>query len=700
MLTVGHRDERGDRWWWVVGVAAFVAFQLRVATFAGAAAMWRYTHGSFWETFVPEITYFVFVLIVLPVSAVTLAHRPPTLRAPLRSAALFLLLAGGGVVLHHLIFFELMVRIDGYAPDRARAILLRAGPRMFHALLVLLLLLTLVILARRSEQARAAQERKRSELERALAFRAADAIRRNAHPELLARSLSRLAATIVNHGDAELLIHRIARYLRLLQHDKGPSVRLLTEMNLLASLERLSSFRFSIELPEQLRDVRVVKGLAAAFADLTKHVDGERRILVAALRKGDVVRVIVGSNTRGDRCLALLRRQLEDDYEFAQSATISQCGADLLIDYIPQSADVPDVVVDETDSKSRRRRARVGIWLPAAIVLIVSTRVRFVPTPYEIMNIARDLIGLLWLGAAPFLGAAIGRLRGTFFTMLTAATGLATLASAGLSLVALHAASMLTGLDVIVPAGEGPWLTLPRDSGTIGTAVAVSALLVHIIRRNAEEQTRGVQLEALLARADIGALQASLHPHFLFNSLHAVLALLREDRRAAYLMVARLAALFEDVLQSGAAQEWTLREEREFLRKYLEVMRVRLGERLRVVWRIPRLFDTLCVPRFVLQPLVENAVEHGIAPRLAAGTIVLTAAWKGMTRWRISVENDTPGTATPPRVRRGGLTYATERLELLYGIGSVPKFSAAGERFRAEITLPYRPWATSSRRRR
>jgi hypothetical protein len=182
-----------------------------------------------------------------------------------------------------------------------------------------------------------------------------------------------------------------------------------------------------------------------------------------------------------------------------------------------------------------------------------------------------------------------------------------------------------------------------------------------------ERQLRAVRLEAELARSQLQVLRSELHPHFLFNALHAVSTLMHRDVAAAETMLARLGDLLRTSLANGAAHEVSLGEELEFLERYLDIERTRFGERLVVT--VDAAADTLegCVPRLLLQPLVENAITHGIAPRRGPGAVLVRARRRG-GRLRIVVADDGLGAGAAGRKASGiGLANTRQRLEGLYG---------------------------------
>ena len=214
---------------------------------------------------------------------------------------------------------------------------------------------------------------------------------------------------------------------------------------------------------------------------------------------------------------------------------------------------------------------------------------------------------------------------------------------------------------------------------------------------------QAAQLQAQLAEARLAVLSAQLNPHFLFNTLHAVSSLVERDPRGVRRMIARLSELLRVTLESTSEQEIPLWRELELLRLYLDIMQIRFQGRLAVDVHVDDDVMDALVPSFVLQPLVENAVMHGVAKVQGTGRIELHAR-RADDDVVISVRDNGPGldaaidtddngSLTPvPRERTGGvgLTNTRARLEQLYGPDQHLSLRRAGEAGTiAEIVLPY-----------
>ena len=185
-------------------------------------------------------------------------------------------------------------------------------------------------------------------------------------------------------------------------------------------------------------------------------------------------------------------------------------------------------------------------------------------------------------------------------------------------------------------------------------------------RESKEREAQQARLAAQLAEARLGALRMQLHPHFLFNSLNAITVLVRDQNtRGASRMLELLSGVLRNVLQSGKRQWITLDEEIRFLEQYLEIEQVRFSDRLRVIWSIEDAVREALVPEFILQPIVENAVRHGLAKRSEAGVIEI-AAREVDGELVLTVRDNGPGYYPTPDVGLG-LASTRARLETLLG---------------------------------
>src|SRR2546423_575095 len=196
--------------------------------------------------------------------------------------------------------------------------------------------------------------------------------------------------------------------------------------------------------------------------------------------------------------------------------------------------------------------------------------------------------------------------------------------------------------------------------------IAVHALLYYQSFRASELAQSSLKTQ--LAQVQLRALKMQLHPHFLFNTLHSISSLILEDPPKANSMIARLGDFLRLTLENSEQQSVTLKEETEFLRCYLDIEQVRFGDRLTVAFQLEPQTLSAQVPHLILQPVVENAVQHAIAPHAAPGRIEIAAS-RCDDSLRLEVSDTGPGLG---RTGNGeghgvGLSNVRARLEQLFG---------------------------------
>jgi two-component system sensor histidine kinase AlgZ len=327
-----------------------------------------------------------------------------------------------------------------------------------------------------------------------------------------------------------------------------------------------------------------------------------------------------------------------------------------------------------------------------AIVLIVELTAIVVTLARESTGIdfwtdlARTSFFLLWIGLA---GAGLLCWSKRSLGRYTVAQGSALV----LGLIALLVAvvsegawrigqSALAGDSDLFPRER--WTFLARN---VGIALVVTALalryfyVTHEWRRNVEMQ----------ARARVHALQARIRPHFLFNSMNTIASLTRSDPARAESAVLDLADLFRASLSEQRTQI-PLREELEITRTYQRIEELRLGRRLDVRWKVEGLPEKALVPSLVIQPLLENAIYHGIEPRPEGGTVTITGEIaNGLIT--IVVRNPVPLAGAPGNEREGNrlaLANIRERLALMYGERSTVKAGRFDDEYIVTLRFPHR----------
>lgn len=223
-------------------------------------------------------------------------------------------------------------------------------------------------------------------------------------------------------------------------------------------------------------------------------------------------------------------------------------------------------------------------------------------------------------------------------------------------------------------------------------AIAGFAHSIYFYRQFRERERRALALESNLAQARLNTLKAQLQPHFLFNSLNASVALLRKDPAAAEQTLISLSELLRLALSYSERQEISIDEELEFVRRYVEIQRTRFGEKLSFIEDVADDTRQCLVPTLTLQPLIENAIRHGIEPSERNGQVQLKIARKGDCLALIVEDNGVGfrdgGGAGGTGI---GLKNLRARLETLYGAAHKVKItSEPGEGTGVEIEIPCR----------
>jgi two-component system, LytTR family, sensor kinase len=211
-------------------------------------------------------------------------------------------------------------------------------------------------------------------------------------------------------------------------------------------------------------------------------------------------------------------------------------------------------------------------------------------------------------------------------------------------------------------------------------------------RETARLQAETAQLQTQLAEARLSALNAQLNPHFLFNTLHAISSLVERDPRGVRRMIARLSELLRYTLDGGAEHEVKLGQEIAFLERYLEIMQIRFQGQLEIDVQIRDDAGDALVPNLILQPLVENAVKHGVDKVSGTGKIRILAR-READRLVLSVSDNGPGPQKIAKLDEAGVGLANirQRLEHLYGSAqSLTLTESPGGGTLAQIVMPLR----------
>jgi signal transduction histidine kinase len=369
-----------------------------------------------------------------------------------------------------------------------------------------------------------------------------------------------------------------------------------------------------------------------------------------------------------------------------------------------------DTQVSNESGQQKRRWLRwaiiVGFWTFFGVLngtqIVVSVWMEGMHIPFWRLFITDFLGWLIWIPATPIV-LALGRRfpveRGTWWRVLPIHLGACVVISLGHAAFASYVNQSLSPfgpprqprsfLEMLSGRAMSQFhLDLLIYGATLGVSYAVSYYF-----RYRERQFRAAQLETQLAQAQLQTLKMQLHPHFLFNTLNGIAGLVRDNRnKAAVDMLAGLSDLLRYTLENAGKQEVPLKEELEFLELYLDIQQMRFSDRLKVEMRVePEVLDAL-VPNLILQPLVENAIRHGVSRRAGSGVVGISAQREnGSLRIRIyddgvGLKRD-DGAATVEGV---GLSNTRARLAQLYGERQTFSLSErAGGGVEANLVIPF-----------
>src|SRR5215831_650613 len=235
------------------------------------------------------------------------------------------------------------------------------------------------------------------------------------------------------------------------------------------------------------------------------------------------------------------------------------------------------------------------------------------------------------------------------------------------------------------------------DGVMLYASLAAISYVVRIARRLREQEARAARADALRMHAELAAIRGRLNPHFLFNTLHTLTALVRRDPATAEHSLEQFGDMLRYVLdvKRSARADVTLGDELQFVRSYLALEQLRLGDRLNAIQRVdPDALD-VPIPSLTLQPLVENAIKYGIAPRAQGGRLEIGASFEAETLV-LEVRDDGPGVAPGVIDGAAGMGLRAVRQTLETRFGGRARFdvvTAPGEGFAVIMTLPMRTGA-------
>lgn len=360
----------------------------------------------------------------------------------------------------------------------------------------------------------------------------------------------------------------------------------------------------------------------------------------------------------------------------------------------------------------------VAAWSPLVVLFILILTGSGDYSAQQVVSFALSTVSIAAVLGLPVVAIAS---RGGWPTQLTAG-----FVVAHVGLAAAYSAIWVLGIMLTIMPGAGSfsaalasaesWIAYQTAMGIIVYFTVAGITWARLGVATAREQAaRTTQAEALRVQAELAALRGQLDPHFLFNTLHSVSVLVRRDPQLAETALERLASLLRYVLdhKRGLREDVLLSDELAFVDNYLAIEAIRFGERLRIERDVSEDALACSVPSFALQPLVENAIKHAIAPRAQGGTLSLHGHREGDVLV-LEVRDDGPGQSVPsaasaaalaaassasrssdtsagaaPRSFGIGLDALRQRLQALYGgAASLTVASAPGAGFAVSMRLP------------
>jgi signal transduction histidine kinase len=352
-----------------------------------------------------------------------------------------------------------------------------------------------------------------------------------------------------------------------------------------------------------------------------------------------------------------------------------------------------------------KNRARLGAyllgWVPVALMLVIIG----VANKWSWIGAFALAIPLAFLGAFLFLSSwylcrafplKAGKFRNQGLALFVAAVvmgnlwaGVAWMLTQPLARFPQHTAGHLG-------PWPGPfWAIFAATGALLYLIVLALHYLLMAIEERQESERAEQELRVLAREAELKALRAQLNPHFLFNSLNSISALTTLDAKRAREMCVLLSDFLRKSLRLGERPTVNLSEELDLVRNYLAIEQIRFGERLRVEWGIEDSAGSVEIPTLLLQPLVENAIKHGIAQIPEGGTIRITAAAPG-TFAEIHVENPVDADAEAPQGLGLGLRQVKQRLQGRYGGQTFFEAKIREGRHEVVLTFPKTPEETPS----
>src|SRR3954469_10759826 len=333
--------------------------------------------------------------------------------------------------------------------------------------------------------------------------------------------------------------------------------------------------------------------------------------------------------------------------------------------------------VNKTATWAYWLRIRFGNVLASLVVVFAFNDATLATPPLQLLRAFGISFLFSWCIAAPLgltmprVGPWIWRHVAFPFNWIAAATFMAALGTVG----SVAAIALLTALGVVRPILFREWFAGSfRITVVMTLTIGLFIMAYEMMRKRLDDATLALRTKErdeaearrLTAEAQLASIESRVQPHFLFNTLNSIAALVHDDPAGAERMTGQLAALLRSALDSTATPLVSLDEELRIVRAYLDIERVRFGERLRYEVRLGERTASARVPRMALQTLVENCVKYAVSARREGASIVVRSS-RVDDRVRVVVEDDGPGFDATERPAAHGLNLLDSRLAMLFG---------------------------------
>ena len=331
-------------------------------------------------------------------------------------------------------------------------------------------------------------------------------------------------------------------------------------------------------------------------------------------------------------------------------------------------------------------------WIPvvALLAFLLESSGGYDWTEASVLAVPMGLILAFLSLSAWYLCRALPLSRSSYLRLLAIFTAAALISSAAWIAIGRGIVLLLARIPLVSNIDERYYQQVPLFFAA-GVLLFLNSAAVHYLMSAFEDsraaEERALKLQVLAREAELKALRAQVDPHFLFNSLNSISALTSIDAVRARQMCQLLADFLRKSLELGSEDFITLEKEIALARDFLAIERVRFGPRLTVVEEVAEAARDCLVPSLVIQPLVENAVTHGIARSVEGGTVRIESSLRG-DRLSICIANPCGDASQSPRVKGFGLENTRKRLMALYGREARVDVLNANESFRVVLSFP------------